>query len=66
MSSQHYVNYIDYILILKKNKVYKLSGSEQKIQQLLNEGYPKSFICKQLGVASSTLYSYMNQKHIKY
>lgn len=50
----------------KKNKVYKLSGSDQKIKQLLAEGYPKSLICKQLGVASSTLYSYMNQRHIKY
>lgn len=48
----------------KLNSKYKLSGCEHKIQTMLNEGYPKNFISKQLNVSSSTLYLYLKKNHI--
>ena len=50
----------------KLNSKYKLSGCEHKIQTMLNEGYPKNFISKQLNVSSSTLYLYLKKNHIIY
>lgn len=48
----------------KKNTHYKLDGCEYKIRKMLQEGYPKSLISKQLGVATSTLYLYLKDKKI--
>lgn len=45
----------------KKNSHYKLSGYENKIITMLNEGYPKTLISKQLKVSTSTLYCYMKK-----
>ena len=49
----------------RRNTTYKLSGCDNKIRMMLNEGYPKSLISKQLNVAPSTLYLYMKKKNIK-
>ena len=46
----------------KKNSHYKLSGCDKKIRMMLNEGYPKTLISKQLNVSPSTLYLYMKNK----
>ena len=46
----------------KKNSHYKLSGCDKKIKSMLQEGYPKTLISKQLNVSTSTLYSYMKKK----
>ena len=48
----------------KKNSHYKLTGCDNKIKLMLNEGYPKTLISKQLNVSTSTLYNYMKQKGI--
>lgn len=48
----------------KKNTHYKLDGCEYKTRKMLQEGYPKSLISKQLGVATSTLYLYLKDKKI--
>ena len=45
----------------KKNSHYKLSGCDNKIKMMLDEGYPKTLISKQLNVSTSTLYSYMKK-----
>ena len=45
----------------RKNSHYKLSGCDKKIQMMLNEGYPKTLISKQLNVSTSTLYSYIKR-----
>ncbi len=48
----------------KLNTRYKLSGCENKIISMLNEGYPKNLISKQLNVSPSTLYLYLKKKGI--
>ena len=48
----------------KLNSRYKLTGCESKIISMLNEGYPKNLISKQLNVSPSTLYLFMKKKHI--
>ena len=48
----------------KKNASHKLSGCEYKIRLMLQEGYPKSLISRQLNVSPSTLYLYLKKKHI--
>lgn len=48
----------------KLNSKYKLSGCEEKIRKMLNEGYPKNLISKQLNVSTSTLYLFMKKQHI--
>ena len=48
----------------KKNSHYKLSGYEKKIITMLNEGYPKTLISKQLNVSTSTLYSFIKMNGI--
>jgi len=48
----------------KLNSSYKLSGCEPKIISMLNEGYPKNLISKQLNVSPSTLYLYMKKQNI--
>lgn len=48
----------------KLNSRYKLTGCEGKIISMLNEGYPKNLISKQLNVSPSTLYLYMKKKGI--
>ena len=50
----------------KKNSHYKLTGCENKIKTMLQEGYPKTFISKQLNVSTSTLYLFMKHKRIFY
>lgn len=50
----------------KKSNHYKLTGCEQKIRQMLRDGYPKNLISKQLNVSSSTLYLYMKKNRIFY
>ncbi len=46
------------------NTKYKLTGCEHKIMMMLNEGYPKSLISKQLNVSPSTLYLYLKKNKI--
>lgn len=48
----------------KLNSKYKLEGCEYKIRLMLQEGYPKNLISKQLNVSPSTLYLYLKKKHI--
>ena len=48
----------------KLNSRYKLTGCEEKIRSMLNEGYPKSLISKQLNVSTSTLYLYLKKKSL--
>ncbi len=48
----------------KKNKTHKLSGCDDKIREMLSEGYPRTLISKQLNVAPSTLYLYMKKHKI--
>lgn len=50
----------------KLNSKYKLSGCEEKIREMLNAGYPKNLISKQLNVSPSTLYLYLKKQHIFY
>ena len=50
----------------KRNSKHKLSGCENKIRRMLNEGYPKNLISKQLNVSSSTLYLFMKNKHLTF
>ncbi len=50
----------------KLNSKYKLTGCEEKIRKMLNEGYPKNLISKQLNVSPSTLYLYLKKQHIFY
>lgn len=49
-----------------KNTRYKLTGYEKQIQVMLNEGCTKTFISRQLGVSSSTLYIFMKRQKINY
>lgn len=46
----------------KKNSHYKLSDYDKKIKIMLEEGYPKTLISKQLNVSTSTLYNYLKRK----
>ncbi len=48
----------------KLNSKYKLTGCEDKIISMLNEGYPKNLISKQLNVSPSTLYLFLKKKNI--
>ncbi len=48
----------------KLNSKYKLTGCEEKIIRMLNEGYPKNLISKQLNVSPSTLYLFLKKKNI--
>ena len=48
----------------KKSTHCKLSGCEYKIKEMLNEGYPKSLISRQLNVSPSTLYLYLKENKI--
>lgn len=48
----------------KLNSKYKLTGCEEKIINMLNEGYPKNLISKQLNVSPSTLYLFLKKKNI--
>ena len=48
----------------KLNSKYKLTGCEEKIISMLNEGYPKNLISKQLNVSPSTLYLFLKKKNI--
>ena len=50
----------------KKNSHKKLTGQENQIRLMLDEGYPKTLIAKQLGVCLSTLYNFMKENDIKY
>ena len=50
----------------KLNSKNKLTGCEEKIRKMLNEGYPKNLISKQLNVSPSTLYLYLKKQHIFY
>ena len=50
----------------KKNSHHKLTGCENKIKSMLEEGYPKTLISKQLNVSCSTLYIFMKEQKIKY
>lgn len=47
-----------------KSKKYKLSGKEDEIKKMLNQGIPKTRIIAELGVSSSTLYSFMKREGI--
>lgn len=49
-----------------KNLRYKLTGNEQKIQNMLDEGCSKAFISRQMGVSASTLYAFMHKNHIRF
>ena len=50
----------------QKNSHKKLTGSEQKIIDMLDTGYTKTAISQILGVSSSTLYSFMRENNIQY
>ena len=43
---------------------YKLSGHEEEISRLVNQGYTKTYIYKKFNVSPSTLYSFMREKKI--
>ena len=45
----------------RKSSVYKLSGKEKQINELLAEGYSKVEIAKRLGITRTTLYSFLNK-----
>ena len=49
-----------------KNQHYKLSGSENTIRTMLDKGYSKERISRELGVSPSTLYVFMNKNNISY
>lgn len=48
----------------KQNAHHKLTGCEYKIRMMLQEGYPKNLISKQLNVSPSTLYLFLKEKNI--
>ena len=48
----------------KQNAKHKLTGCEYKIRMMLQEGYPKNLISKQLNVSPSTLYLFLKKKNI--
>ena len=50
----------------RKNTVYKLTGKEDLIQQMIDEGYPKTYRISYFHVSSATLYNFMRMKGIKY
>ena len=50
----------------RKNTVYKLTGKEDLIQQMIDEGYPKTYIIAYLKVSSATLYNFMRRQGIRY
>ena len=50
----------------RKNTVYKLTGKDDLIQRMIDEGYQKTYIIKYLKVSSATLYNYMRMKGIKF
>ena len=43
----------------RKNYSYKLSGKEETIQKMLDDGYTKAYLCTYFHVSSATLYSFM-------
>ncbi len=43
---------------------YKLSGQEAKIREMLDAGFPKTYICRHYGVSSATLYSFLRRTGI--
>ena len=50
----------------RKNSVYKLSGKEEEICRMIDEGYAKTYIIEYFHVSSATLYNFMRMKGIKY
>ena len=50
----------------RKNTVYKLSGKEEEICRMIDEGYAKTYIIEYFHVSSATLYNFMRMKGIKY
>ena len=50
----------------KKNSHKKLSGLEDTIRDMVSAGYTKTFISHELGVSTSTLYSFMKENNIEY
>ena len=50
----------------RKNTVYKLTGKEDLIQQMIDEGYAKTYIIKYFHVSSATLYNFMRMQGIRY
>lgn len=47
----------------KKNTKYKLTGKEEVIKQMLQEGFPKSYIYKHLNVSPTTFYSFIKKNN---
>ena len=50
----------------RKNSVYKLSGKEDEIISMINDGYAKTYIIKHFHVSSVTLYNFMRMRGIQY
>ncbi len=48
----------------RKSSHYKLSGMEETIIFMLNQGFSKTFIAEKLGVSPSTLYAFMRMTKI--
>ena len=48
----------------KSNTKYKLSGTEDEIRKMLDDGFTKTCICDYYHVSSSTLYSFMRRQKI--
>ena len=50
----------------RKNTKYKLSGKEELIKQMLDEGFPKSYIYKHLNVSSATFYCFIKKNGLDF
>ncbi len=50
----------------RKNSIYKLSGKEEEICRMIDEGYAKTYIIEYFHVSSATLYNFMRMKGIKH
>lgn len=50
----------------RKNTKYKLTGKEELIKQMLDEGFPKSYIYKHLNVSSATFYSFIKKNNLDF
>lgn len=48
----------------QKNSHYKLSGREEEIIRMLEDGYTKSYMIKYFGVSSATFYSFLRKTQI--
>ena len=48
------------------SKWVKLSGKEELIKQMLDEGFPKSYIYKHLNVSSATFYSFIKKNGLDF